>query len=112
MKRRGKEGTGWGLHPWLLGSLASSLYATGIGDCVQDEGEDGDAINKGREYGRKHRFWGRHVSWKSGRWVEKGQPLLNVKCVWATHVKTNRRKVNGDLECRVEGGLKMWVWHL
>lgn len=62
MKRKGKEGTCWDLCPWLLGA---SRYATGIGDCVQDSGEDGDAVNEDREHSRKHRFWGR------GQFVEQ-----------------------------------------
>lgn len=59
MKRRGKEGTCWDLCPWLLGFLASSHYAPGpgIGDCVQGSRKDGNAMNKDREYRRKHRFW-------------------------------------------------------
>lgn len=94
MKRKEKERTCWDFYSRIPGSLA-----TGIGDCVLEHGEDSNAITQDREYRKKHRFPGKGVSSQcekveTERVVNVTLPLLSMRCVWAIHVKMNRRQAN------------------
>lgn len=98
MKRKEEERTCWDFYSRLPGSLASFHYATGIGDCVLEHGEDSNAINQDSKYRKKHRFPGKVVSSQceveTERVVTLTLPLLSRRCVWAIRVKMNRRQAN------------------